>query len=140
MKINWHFDEEEWDPYTLLGEISITGDHETAISDDCTILDRWLVGISEGLRSLSKGEPIDVDLVDEPDPLCFGANGNKYEIHYKNMVVSFSDLTQAIEELKETVRMFLQALLQHPEPRSKIVIEELNVILQQKYELQKNNG
>lgn len=72
MKIDWHFDEEEWDPYTLLGEITITGDCETSISDDCTILDSWLVGISEGLRSLSKGAPIDVDLVVEPDPLCFG--------------------------------------------------------------------
>lgn len=129
MKIEWHFDEEEWDLYTLLGEITIVGDQETSISDDCTILDRWLVGISEGLRSLSKNAPIDVDLVDEPDPLRFGINDEKYEIHYKDMMASFSDLTQAIEELKEAVQKFLQALLQHPEPRSGIVIEELNAIL-----------
>lgn len=134
MKINWRFDDKEWDPYTLLGAISITGDHETYIHDGCTILDRWLIGISEGLRSLSKKVPIDVDLIDEPDPLGFWITGEIYEIHYKNMIVSFRDLTRAIEELKEEVEKFLQALLQHPEPRSETVIEELNDILLQKFE------
>lgn len=52
------------------------------------------------------------------------------------MIASFSDLTQAIDELKDVVQKFLQALLQHPEPRSEIVIEELNAILLQKYEQQ----
>lgn len=47
MKIDWHFEDWEWDPYTLLGQLTLTGDDGTCIRDDCTTLDRWLVGIEK---------------------------------------------------------------------------------------------
>jgi len=135
MKIDWQFaDEGEWDPYTLLGRITITGDHETCISDNCTILDRWLVGLSGGLQSLSKGISAEIDLVDEPDPLRFLATDQGYEIHYRDAILIFTDITQATRELGEEVQKFIQALRIHPEPRDETVITELSNVLSQKYE------
>ena len=129
MKIDWHFDNEDWDPYTLLGKITITGDYEAAIHDGCTILDRWMVGLSEGLKSLSKGISAEVDLVDEPDPLRFIAGDKKYEIHYKKMNVAFTDIAEATKVLNEEIHKFIQELLLHPEPRDETVIYELRGVL-----------
>jgi len=129
MKIHWHFDDEEWDPYTLLGEITIIGDYETSIRDGCTILDRWMVGLSEGLKSLSKGISAEVDLVDEPDPLFFVAGDKTYEIHYKKMEITFTDIAQATKALNAEIYKFIQELLLHPEPRDEYVINELRDIL-----------
>jgi len=135
LKIDWQFDDEgEWDPYTLLGRITLTGDHETCISDNCTILDRWLVGLFDGLRSLSKGVSTEIDLVDEPDPLRFVATGRRYEIHYRGAILIFTDITQVIGELMEAVQIFIQALRKYPEPRDETVITELSNVLLQRFE------
>lgn len=126
MKIYWAFDEEpEWDPFTLLGQISITGDQESEIRDDCIILDMWFLALFEGIESLSQGLSKEVDLVDEPDPLRFMAREHRFEIHYQEKVVFFSDIHQALAELKEVVGQFVNVLLEYPAPRDEAAIREL---------------
>lgn len=57
MKVHWVFDEEEWDPFTLLGEIRITGNHKSEIRDDCLILDTWFLLLLKGLNPFHGGVP-----------------------------------------------------------------------------------
>ena len=126
MKVHWVFDEEEWDPFTLLGEIRITGDHESEIRDDCIILDTWFLALIEGLESLSRGRSKDVDLVDESDPLRFATAGHRYEIRYKDQTLSFGDVSLAYSHLREVVCNFVDILRGYPEPRDETIIGKLS--------------
>jgi hypothetical protein len=130
MKIEWKFDDEkEWDPFTLLGTIKLIDEFGNFIEDRITILDSWFIAINKGLASLADGINLDVDLIDEPDPLLFISKDDKLSIRYKNQKVYLRNVSDAIESLRLAVTKFVEILMEYPEPRDETAIVELGKII-----------
>jgi len=130
MNIEWKFDDEgEWDPFTLLGSIRLEDDYGNIIEDECTIIDSWFIAISKGLEIIATEHRVEIDLLDEPDPLIFISDGEKLEIRYKDQGISLRSISNVVECFKKHLNKFIHKVESYPCPRDEFGIAELNKIL-----------
>ncbi len=130
MKIEWTLDEEgEWEPYSLLGDISITDEDGNIIEEKSTYLDTWFPVISDGLQALKNDKEKTIDLLEESYPLCFTIKKSTKYIGYKDKEIMILNIAEAITDLRKEVQGFLNSVLSHPEPRDETVIDNLRKIL-----------
>jgi hypothetical protein len=110
VSISWKLDSLE-DEESLLGEIRISDSLGSAIVEDAAYLDSWFGAIGEGLQLLGSEGTVEIDLIEEPDPLIFRLIGDQVEVQYKNAVVRLGPQLEAIENFESSAAAFVEFLL-----------------------------
>jgi hypothetical protein len=106
--------DDETDAYDPLGNITIHGD-EGAIVAECVMLDTFLGALVTGSSLVGEGDggEIHVDVVDEPDELCFSRGLTEMKIRYAGQSATVENKLVFEEELRDVVIGFLGILDSH---------------------------
>ena len=130
MKIKWKFDDEgELDPYALLGAIRIEDGFGNILQEECTYIDSWFIALGKGLGTLENEGRVEVDLIEEPDPLIFVAKNEKIEVWYKDHKIILQSISDAKRCLKADVTELINEVKAFPGSKDNLGIAELNKIL-----------
>jgi len=132
MDVAWSFDDaadSEWDPYTLLGAIRITDAYGGFIEDNCIILDTWVRALHSCLRAARSGvDELELDLVDEPDPLCMFIDCGATRLRYRWQSIVVDDIEDAMGVVRRMARDLMAAILAHPPPYDELGLAELREV------------
>lgn len=128
MLIHWEYDDEEWDPYTLLGRVELEGDVCGRIHGEYLILDTWLLGLAQGLLEILRGRRVVfIDTFDEPDYIRICAVDGVITIRWIDQSLQLSDLTAACVSMAVQLRALADDLLKRPPPRCDQTISMLQL-------------
>src|SRR4029434_6426476 len=110
MKIAWRLDEDmPLDPESLLGDI-ILSDGDTVLQEQQTYIDSWLDALITGLQAMQVGKAIQVEILEEPDPLVFEPAERGVRLSYRAMVIEVKSVEALHNALLLTATAFLQKL------------------------------
>lgn len=127
MLINYEHGGEEWDPYTLLGKVTLYGDVGGQIDEGCLMLDSWLLGLARGLIALRSGHhKVCIDTVDEPDEIRLQVDRDILTVAWKEQHAEFSSLEVACGCLATQLHALADDLRGHGPPRDERAITELD--------------
>jgi hypothetical protein len=126
MLVNWEYDGEEWDPYTILGKVTLNGDVGGKIHEDCLILDTWLLGLARGLIALRSGEHrVSIDTIDEPDEMRLQVEGEILRVAWKEQLAEISSIEVACACLATQLHALADDLRGQDPPRDEETISRL---------------
>lgn len=126
MIIHWDHDNEEWDPFTILGSINLQGDVSGRIQGDCLILDTWFVSLGRGLLEIRSGkQSAFVDTIDEPDEIYLSTDGDQLTIRWIDQHLEVSSLDTACTSVAAQLSALADDLATRPPPRDEQSIYEL---------------
>ena len=110
MKIVWRLDEEmPLDPESLLGDI-ILSNGDTVLQEQQTYIDSWLDALITGLQAVQVGKAIQVEILEEPDPLVFEPVERGVRLSYRAMTIEVKSVEALHSALLLTATAFLQKL------------------------------
>ena len=110
MKIAWRLDEEmPLDPENLLGDITLSNG-PTVLQERQTYIDSWLDALITGLQAVQVGKAIQVDILEEPDPLVFEPVEKGVRLSYRAMAIEVESVEAFHGALLLTATAFLQNL------------------------------
>ncbi|MFB2836887.1 hypothetical protein [Floridanema evergladense] len=108
MKIVVNLDESETiDPIDPIGDIMLTDD-TTTIQEKSTYLDSWFDALITGLKTVTQGKNIAVEIVEEPELIVFEPWGEGMRISYGDRTLSISQISEFTEALKLIAEEFLE--------------------------------
>jgi len=114
MNIIWIWDELEWDPYTLLGEIVLKDNFGNIICDNCTCIDDWVLPLLKGLDALNNKKEITIELISEADLLKFHIDNNIKKLSYGNKFIIIEDSEKWMNEIKSLSQTILKDIRKYP--------------------------
>ena len=127
MQLTWEHAGKEWDPFAILGRVTLRGDVSGEIHDSCLILDSWLLGFARGLIKLRSGAlKVLVDTLDEPDAIQLRKCENGFRLSWLDQHVEVADIDQACLILASQLQALASDLRQHDPPRDESAIRELD--------------
>ena len=127
MHLKWDHDKGEWDPFSILGSLTLQGDVNGKIHDDCLILDSWLIGFARGLLELRSGASrVSVDTTDEPEEIHLRRRGEGFEVSWRHQLAEVSALDLACSRVASTLQALADDLRIHAPPRDERAIDELH--------------
>lgn len=127
MQLRWEHDGEDWDPFTILGRVTLRGDVGGEIHDDCLILDSWLLGLARGLIELRAGaSKSSIDTIDEPNVIQLQKRDSGFTVSWMDQHTEITDIDQACSLLASQLRALTTDLRQHDPPRDENAIRELD--------------
>jgi hypothetical protein len=102
-------DEDLADPEELVGDIQLHGSG-AEICAESVYLDSWLVGLGEGLEVVKRGQPCEVELLEEAYPLRFQPSGGGFILSFRDLSAYFPSISEFEASLALAASEVLQRL------------------------------
>jgi len=111
MFVRWKFGTEAEGASDLVGDVEIESTSGDVIVGEATYLDSWCSALLDGLQRIMKGsERVEIDLIEEPEPLVFERAGNGIRLGHLGHTVEESTLKGAAVAIEDAaVRLLAHA-------------------------------
>ncbi|RYZ43535.1 MAG: hypothetical protein EOO71_02975 [Myxococcaceae bacterium] len=107
--LRWTLAPGEVEPHDPLGDLRLVGD-EGAIEEKETLIDAYLLALSEGLKRLPHESRVQVDVVVEPHVLALTREGASRVIGYRGQTARVEEVDALVVDLQTASQRLLEVL------------------------------